>query len=394
MKKIMWKMTWNQRKSIIGIFIEQIFIILILMFCTVSLFTLLKQYLAPGLLNTNNQYVIGIDPSPNASQDTKSKINKNLSTLINKLKESPYVEEVSISSNLIPYLRPENYYRKDTISINGKKIQSHLKWADKNALTTYDIHLKEGNWFSDDDQILEDGSSPVVISQQLLDSINYPISIGRKFMFQNKECTIIGIVSGIKEKTFMTSFPVIIFPINGNNSPNNETKEYTAIVKKENKKDFYEVCLKEFNKMGVNNEAELSILDIQLFQSSTSSNENLQIIAQFLPVVFLFFFAFIGTFALFWIRSRKKAKEYALMIALGTTPNQMKGYVIQESMAITLLASVPSLIIAAFIYDFTIVHVIAITTTILVMLFFAIFSAWYPAYKVSRINPAEVLHYE
>ena len=82
------------------------------------------------------------------------------------------------------------------------------------------------------------------------------------------------------------------------------------------------------------------------------------------------------------------------MIALGTTPNQMKGYVIQESIAITLLASVPSLIIAAFIYDFTIVHVIAITTTILVMLFFAIFSAWYHAYKVSRINPAEVLHYE
>ena len=135
-------------------------------------------------------------------------------------------------------------------------------------------------------------------------------------------------------------------------------------------------------------------MDIGLFQQSTSFNEKLQITAQCLPVVFLFFFAFIGTFALFWIRSRKKAKEYALMIALGTTPNQMKGYVIQESIAITLLASVPSLIIAAFIYDFTIVHVIAITTTILVMLFFAIFSAWYPAYKVSRINPAEVLHYE
>lgn len=360
----------------------------------VSLFTLLEKYLAPGLLNTNNQYVIGIDPSQKASQETKSKINKSLLTLIDELKKTPYVEDISMSSNLIPYLRPEDYYRKDTVLISGKKIQSHLKWADKAALTAYNMHLEEGSWFTGDDQILEDGSCPVVISQQLLDSIDYQITIGRKFMFQNNECTIIGVVSGVKEKDFMTSFPIVIFPISGNQSFSNETKECVAIVKKENQKDFYETCLKEFNKMDFNNEAELSIMDIKLFQSSTSFGEKLQIAVQCLPVIFLFFFAFIGTFALFWIRSRKKAKEYALMIALGSTPGQMKRYVIQESIAITLLASVPSLIIAAFIYDFTVVHVIAISVTILIMLLFAMFSAWYPAYKVSRINPAEVLHYE
>ena len=394
MKKIMWKMTWNQRKSIVGIFVEQIFIILILMICTVSLFTLLKKYLAPGRLNTDNQYIMMIIPSQNASQNTQSKINKSLSTLVNKLRNSPFVNEISVSCNLAPYLRPEDYYCSDSVSINEKKIQVHLKWADKAALTAYNIQLKEGGWFTSDNQRMQDGSCPVVISQQLLDSINYQITIGRKFMFHNKECTIIGVTSGIKEKAFMTSYPIIIFPISVSKNFNNGLEECVAIVKKENKKDFYETCIKEFNKIDINNEEELTVMDIGLFQQSTSFNEKLQITAQCLPVVFLFFFAFIGTFALFWIRSRKKAKEYALMIALGTTPNQMKGYVIQESIAITLLASVPSLIIAAFIYDFTIVHVIAITTTILVMLFFAIFSAWYPAYKVSRINPAEVLHYE
>ena len=109
MKKIMWKMTWNQRKSIVGIFVEQIFIILILMICTVSLFTLLKKYLAPGRLNTDNQYIMMIIPSQNASQNTQSKINKSLSTLVNKLRNSPFVNEISVSCNLAPYLRPEDY---------------------------------------------------------------------------------------------------------------------------------------------------------------------------------------------------------------------------------------------------------------------------------------------
>ena len=68
--------------------------------------------------------------------------------------------------------------------------------------------------------------------------------------------------------------------------------------------------------------------------------------------------------------------------------------VISESVSITLLASVPGLLLSLFIYALTPVHLAAIGITLGIMLLFSVFSAWYPAYKVSGMDPAAALHYE
>ena len=68
--------------------------------------------------------------------------------------------------------------------------------------------------------------------------------------------------------------------------------------------------------------------------------------------------------------------------------------VISESVSITLLASVPGLLLSLFIYDLTPVHLSAIGITLGIMLLFSVFSAWYPAYKAPGMDPAAALHYE
>jgi ABC-type antimicrobial peptide transport system permease subunit len=68
--------------------------------------------------------------------------------------------------------------------------------------------------------------------------------------------------------------------------------------------------------------------------------------------------------------------------------------VIGESLLITCVAILPALLLSFFIYDYTAVHVVAVGSTVLVMLLFAVVSAWYPAWTVSRVNPAEALQYE
>ena len=55
---------------------------------------------------------------------------------------------------------------------------------------------------------------------------------------------------------------------------------------------------------------------------------------------------------------------------------------------------IPGLLLSFFIYEFTAPEIIGIGSTIVFMLLFAIFSAWYPAYQVSKINPAEAIKYE
>ena len=388
MKKIMWKITWSQRNNLIGIFVEQLVVIFVLMVCTVSLSATLKKYFAPGRLDTDGQFFVSFMPLQSVAQE---KINKEMEFMLNELRAIPYVEGVSVNSNLTPHLRPSEYYANDSVAINGQKLQVHLKWADKAALDMFDIPLKEGSWFAENRQVLADGSVPVIVSQQFMDDIPHETGIARKLTFKNKEYTIIGIVEGVKEGSFSLPLPTVIFPFE--EMPDN-VQECIVKVKSQYRKDFYAECLRIFNKLDIKNEAELVVADIRLYSEGNSLNDKLGIAVQTLPVFFLFTFAFIGTFALFWIRSQKKAKEYALMIALGRTPDQMRKSVILESLAVTLLAAVPALIIAFFIYEWTWLHVIAIGCTILIMILFAVFSAWYPAYKVSRINPAEVLHYE
>ena len=57
MRKFLLKMIWNRRNKVWEILVEQFFIVLVLMLCLGSLFSALKKYNDPGLLNTDNTFV-------------------------------------------------------------------------------------------------------------------------------------------------------------------------------------------------------------------------------------------------------------------------------------------------------------------------------------------------
>ena len=57
----------------------------------------------------------------------------------------------------------------------------------------------------------------------------------------------------------------------------------------------------------------------------------------------------------------------------------------------TLLASIPGVLLSFFIYDYIMIEVTGIAVTLVIMLFFSVLSAWFPAYKVTKINPAIAL---
>ena len=113
-----------------------------------------------------------------------------------------------------------------------------------------------------------------------------------------------------------------------------------------------------------------------------------------IPSMFLFLFAFIGTLGLFLLHMKTRTVEFALRMALGARRNRMVGFVVMESITVSIVAMVPGLVLALFIYEFTLTNLIAIMITFLMMLLFSVLSAWYPAYSVSKINPAISLHYE
>lgn len=83
--------------------------------------------------------------------------------------------------------------------------------------------------------------------------------------------------------------------------------------------------------------------------------------------------------------------EFALRLVVGATKQRLIGLVVTESLILSVLAALPGMVLFGFVYEWTGVNVAAIGMTLVVMIVFAVFSAWWPAYKVVQVNPVEAM---
>lgn len=116
---------------------------------------------------------------------------------------------MTVGSGLAPYMRDGDNYNGDTVRINDKKIMAAIKIVDKYALDVFDIRLEEGEWFTGETK-LADGSCPVVVSRQLVDAVGWVDVVGKKFVYRNRELTVIGVVAGVKHAVFEPSSEAIL----------------------------------------------------------------------------------------------------------------------------------------------------------------------------------------
>jgi ABC-type antimicrobial peptide transport system permease subunit len=113
-----------------------------------------------------------------------------------------------------------------------------------------------------------------------------------------------------------------------------------------------------------------------------------------IPTVFLFIFAFLGTFGVVWMQSKKRISEFGLRIAFGCTPARMMRSVIFENLKLTTFAMLPGLIVIANLYAFAPKGwewSAAVGAAIVIMWLFSAVSAWYPAWKAAKVPPVEAL---
>ena len=395
MKGFLWKTLWNRRKAIWELLVEQVFIGLVLMLCLSSLLDAVRQYRQPGMLDTGNTYLVMFTANlEDALKDHNLYGNALIATqtALRHLETHPSVADYCVSCNLTPYLRSSDFYVTDTVRVDDQKIRFFPKFVLPKALNIFGLRLEEGCWFTGE-RYLEDGSAPVVVTRQLADAAGWTDAVNRQFVYKGQTYTVIGVVGGVKQHVFEEALASIFFLFPERNIPNGNT-EYVVKVKKGHDVDFYAAIHKEFQQSSVRDKAQLVLYSLDEMKEMSMFNTMLSVVAQAVPVLFLFFFAFIGTFGIFWLQSEKRLKEYALRLALGATRKQLLGMVIGESLAVSALASLPAVLLSFFIFDLTWVNVCAVVATVVLMALFSVFSACYPAYKVSKVNPAEALHYE
>ena len=100
MRKFLLKMIWNRRNKVWEILVEQFFIVLVLMLCLGSLFSALKKYNDPGLLNTDNTFVFSCMPGNFNSRASLQESGRITSLVVERLRTNPAIESVTVGSGL------------------------------------------------------------------------------------------------------------------------------------------------------------------------------------------------------------------------------------------------------------------------------------------------------
>ena len=392
------KMLWYNRRKYSGVLIEQVLIFIILLVSMISLLEAICKYREPGLINTDNVMIFGYmlhggGGGLGMSMEEQREVACTMEVIADKLREKPFVESITLSAGLAPYMRAERYYADmyaDTVRTDdGKAVEVIRKFVDNEAQKVFDLKLEEGIWLAEG--TLEDGSYPTILSRQLVDKLGWENAIGRK-LYMGCTFTVVGVIAGVRQSVFMDNPVAMLIPTAVWRQLG--YAEYCAKIKPGYEDEFHFYYSKEFKRTGlVENSVQICYSMDELKKGSmldTISSVSMQAI----PTVFLLLFAFIGTFGLFWLNSKKRKVEFALRVVVGATRNRLVSLVVLESLILSVMAALPGILLFCFVYEWTAVHVMAVGITFVIMVLFSVFSAWWPAYQVSKVNPVEAMRDE
>lgn len=171
-------------------------------------------------------------------------------------------------------------------------------------------------------------------------------------------------------------------------------KEYAAKVKSGYEDEFTGEYYKEVKRLMSGINLEITTGEMNYFRNLTMTDTVTEVAFLAIPTIFLLIFAFIGTMGLTLLNLRRRIPELAVRIAIGSTHWGLARFVILQNLAISLLAIIPGLIIAAFVYEWNSTTVMAVALAVALILLFSVLSSWYPVRTIGKLNPAIALKHE
>ena len=386
MIKHILKLAWNRKRGFTGILFEQALIMLFLTVFLTNIFGLLKRHRTPGVLDTRNTIVLGWNTLRNLNEgEDLVQARKNV---IENIKRQPYILAVAQTKNLTPYFELFSRHTIDSLTIDNQRIGVHIKGSDEHGISVFRPVLEQGEWLLD--RKLDNDTEPVVITRQLADRAGWDNALGKQITIGSRTHTVVGVVSGLKHAPFEDSPPAVVIPVYLFD-PGEII--YAVRLKDSNAKDeFFLTVYHETKRLMALDLVEPVLIEIDSFKRLSVFQQTVGLIFFGIAIVFLTFFAFLGAFGLFMLYAQRNFKEYALRMALGSGRRKLIYTVVMEALVITFVAILPAFVVFLFAYSFA--QITGFLVAASVMFLFSSISAWAPAWKVSKMNPAEALQYE
>ena len=379
---------WNRKRSLVWIFIEQVLVFGVLLFCFLYCVNIFKRIYSEGNVNVKNIAYIDFreQETNDLSDDEKIAYRNQFHQMVESMKDWQTVELVSINVSGIPTYHGSQW---DTISFMNRRYNAAVKYLDENFCNMFSLNLSEGEWFSNNN----DSETPsAVITQLLADNVGLTGSaIGQSFYYDGRTYRITGVVKAFKDRSDWNLLPALFMPVPASANRFNYAVKYKQDKGTEFSEAFFSYFLKNFPR----NQFKPVLIDLHRSNKLWELGD-VKIDAYMIgiPTAFLLIFAFMGTFGLVWVQSKKRLSEFGLRMALGCTPASLQRTIIGENMMLTVFAMLPGLIVVANLYAFAPKGwewLAAVGAAMVLMLLFSAVSAWYPAWKASRVMPVEAL---
>ncbi len=317
-------------------------------------------------------------------------------------------EKISIAS----------FHSPTIIYKDGKKINLDMKFTDSDFWEILEFDFLGGKGFSKND--VENINPVAVINEKIRKQyFNGESAVGKMIEVGGKNYRVIGVVENVSILRIMP-YADIWLPITHSTEKLDEIRlmgsfpGWYAMVLAHKRSDFpkiknefrkhltqVEFPSDRFNKIVADTDTYAEAISRQLFRTEVGSTSPLIIIL----IILMTLFMLLPTVNLVNInisRIMERSSEIGVRKAFGASSMTLVGQFIVENVIITLIGGFISLILAiivlSMINDSGIIPHAQLTLnfriffySILICLFFGFLSGVYPAYKMSRLNPAEAL---
>ena len=419
MIKHLLTLIWNQRNGNIWIFLELLLVTAMLWVMADSLLVDTYTYRQPIGVDTQHTYLLSYGLTDDATElgiEQNTQATQDLLQLLRNLRQCPEVEAVSLSNIAVPYTYSRGWSGlmpvEDTASIS---YAYRVRYVDLEYFRVFKVKDKEGRPLYD--QVLKNPGE--IVLSDTLDEIFFPEGSGRtqrevKWGPKSTESMKVSAVSApLKEMDFDTYQPTYYYVWRTeqdflNEVAENDIRFYNCLFRM--KKDYSQQEMEAFlqqesERLQVGNVYVSSVKPISEYRADMLKPRLDNQKKKIAMVGFMLVNIFFGIVGTFWLRTQSRRAEIGLRAALGASKRQLRRELYLEGLFLLAL-TLPFLLIfwVNMLYldmpdTYRLAYtwwrfLITLSVSYLLMGGMIYLGIRIPANKITRMNPAETLHYE
>lgn len=405
------KIIWNERKTNTWIMLEFIVVFCILWFCFDYFYFLGKSYFESSGFDDKHTYTVDISVNSLAEEPDEEIQYSITNTMLDRIRNYPGVEYVSISNAAIPYTWSRSSWGVK-VDNDSSYYSAQIRRVTPEYFKVFKIEFQRGGTFSSH----ESDKEVVVFPDRNGKFGEYPnASINameiREISFSDKRYNVSGVTQGVRTHFLEPFYSGIFIPMEKDDmypdqnivirvSPEADKKDFVARFTADMKA---QLSIEPYSFTGLS-----KISDRKKQYFSREADDNVKSVSAI--TIFLIANILLGIIGTFWVKVQSRKSEIGLRLALGASKNKIRWMMFAEAALMLVIASVVSTYICLNLGQSEILQGLGIPladrvmagigpeqdivnyiVTFIFLAFISGVAVWFPAKLSTNLPPAEAL---